>query len=75
MTPDDGLLDGIIEGHEELRILSDATNKVPDKHVQAVGRGRLDPCREPAVVWLDIALPEETKVNITKFWPKVDGTQ
>lgn len=60
MAPDDGLLDGIIEGHEELRILSDATHKVPDKHVQAVGRGRLDPSRDPTVVWLDIGLPERT---------------
>ena len=42
--PDDGLFDGVIKGHEELRVLSDATDKVPDKDVEAVGGGRLDPC-------------------------------
>lgn len=44
MTPDDGLLDGVIEGHEELRVLPDATDKVPHKHVEAVSGRRLDPC-------------------------------
>lgn len=44
MTPDDGLLIGIIEGHEELRVLSNATDKVPHKDVEAVGGGGLDPC-------------------------------
>lgn len=43
-VPDDLLFDGVVEGHEEVRVLSDATDKVPDKDVQAVrGRG-LDPC-------------------------------
>ena len=44
MTPDDGLFDGVIKGHEELRVFSDATDKVPDKDVEAVGGGGLDPC-------------------------------
>lgn len=43
MTPDDGLLDGIVEGHEELRVLSDATDKVPHEDVEAVGGGGLYP--------------------------------
>lgn len=42
--PDDGLFDGVIERHEELRVLSDAADKVPDKDVKAVGGRRLDPC-------------------------------
>lgn len=42
-TPDDGLFDGVVEGHEELRVLPDAAHKVTDKHVQAVGGGGLDP--------------------------------
>lgn len=43
VTPDDGLFDGVIEGHEELRVLPDAAHKVADKHVQAVGWRGLDP--------------------------------
>lgn len=43
VTPDDGLFDGVIEGHEELRVLPNAAHKVADKHVQAVGRRGLDP--------------------------------
>lgn len=35
--PDDGLFVGVIERHEELRVLSNATDKVPDKDVEAVG--------------------------------------
>lgn len=44
MIPDDGLFDGVIEGHEEFRVLSNATDKVSDKDVEAVGGRRLDPC-------------------------------
>lgn len=43
MTPDDGLFDGVIEGHEEFRVLPNAAHKVADKHVQAVGWRGLDP--------------------------------
>lgn len=39
-APDDALFDGVIERHEELRVLSDAAHKVPDEDVEAVrGRG------------------------------------
>lgn len=58
VTPDDGLLIGIIEGHEELGVLSNATDKVPHKDVEAVGGGGLDPCWDPAVVCLDVGLCE-----------------
>lgn len=44
MIPYDSLFDRVIQGHEELRVLSNATDKVPDKDVKAVGGGRLDPC-------------------------------
>lgn len=44
VAPDDGLFDGVIERHEELRVLSNATDEVPDKDVEAVSGGRLDPC-------------------------------
>jgi len=37
VVPDDVLFDGVIKGHEELRVLSNATDKVPDKDVEAVG--------------------------------------
>lgn len=43
VTPDDGLFDGVVEGHEELRILPDAAHKVADKNVQAMGGRGLDP--------------------------------
>lgn len=43
VTPDDVLFDGVIEGHEELRVLPNAAHKVADKHVQAVGWRGLDP--------------------------------
>lgn len=60
VTPDDGLFVGVIEGHEELWVFSDATDKVPDKHVEAVGWGRLDPCWDAAVVCLDVRLQDRT---------------
>ena len=41
-VPDYGLFVGVVQGHEELRVLSDATHKVPDEHVEAVGRRGLD---------------------------------
>lgn len=44
MVPDDSLFVGVIEGHEELRVLSDATDEVPDEDIEAVGGGGLDPC-------------------------------
>lgn len=71
VTPDDGLLDGVIEGHEELRVLSDATYKVPDKHIQAVGGGRLDARWDPAVVCLDVGLRERTLVVGDELGTKV----
>lgn len=43
VTPDDGLFDGVIEGHEELRVLPYTAHKVADKHVQAVSWRGLDP--------------------------------
>lgn len=52
------MLIGVIERHEELRVLADATNKIPDKHVEAVRRGGLNACRDPAVVCLDVGLQE-----------------
>lgn len=54
VTPDDGLFDGVVEGHEELRVLPDAAYKVSDKHVQAVGWGGLDPRGDPTVVCLNV---------------------
>lgn len=62
--PDDGLFDGVVEGHEELRVLPDAAYKVSDKHVQAVGWGGLDPCWDPTVVCLDVWLVEGTTGHI-----------
>lgn len=56
VRPDDGLFDGVVEGHEELRVLPDAAYEVSDKHVQAVGWGGLDPRWDPAVVCLDVWL-------------------
>ena len=44
LIPDNGLFVGVIQGHEELGVLSDTTDKVPDKDVDAVGGGRLNPC-------------------------------
>lgn len=55
-APDDGLLNGVVKGHEELRVLPDAAHKVPDKHVEAVRRGRLNASRDAAVVRLDVGL-------------------
>lgn len=55
-APDDGLLNGVVKRHEELRVLPDAAHKVPDKHIEAVRRGRLDASRDAAVVGLDVGL-------------------
>lgn len=33
VIPDDSLFDGVIEGHEEFWVLSNATHKVPDKNI------------------------------------------
>lgn len=60
LIPDDGLFDWVIQGHEELRVFSNATDKVPDKDVKTVGGGRLDPCWDPTVVCLDVGLQDMT---------------
>lgn len=44
LIPDDGLFAGIIQGHEQLGVFSDAADEVPDKDVEAVCGGRLDAC-------------------------------
>ena len=44
VRPDDGLFVRVVKRHEELGVFSDPADKVPDKHVEAVGRGGLDPC-------------------------------
>lgn len=68
VIPDDGLFDGIIKRHEELRVLSNATHKVSDKDIEAVGGWALNTCWDPTVVCLDVGLQERTFWRLT--WEK-----
>lgn len=63
MIPDDCLFDGVIKGHEELRVFSYTTHKVPDEDIEAVGGGRLDSCGDPTVICLDVGLQEKKFLN------------
>ncbi len=55
-APDVGLLDGVVQRHEELRILADTTHKVTHKDIQAVCGRRMDPRGYAGMIHLNVGL-------------------